>query len=202
MRDEIEAGDSTSSPWCMPERLLLGDVACRIGEREQGEWTRLRKGCADRGKQGDPAGDIVRHLRKREEADQPLVRGLRPGRGAARERVEFAQPAASGSKHLCGQTCLHKLVDDFMAKALTARPPQAAVDEAEDEIMEQAVETDTSLTSRAASRQIETSARLAKAPKPTAPAKPAEAPANPLPPPIRMPMELIVVPARPRIEET
>jgi len=26
-----------------------------------------------------------------------------------------------GSKHLCGQTCLHKLVDDFMAKALTAR---------------------------------------------------------------------------------
>jgi hypothetical protein len=27
-----------------------------------------------------------------------------------------------GSKHLCGQTCLHKLVDDFMAKTLAVRP--------------------------------------------------------------------------------
>jgi len=26
-----------------------------------------------------------------------------------------------GSKHLCGQTCLHKLVDEFMAKALSGR---------------------------------------------------------------------------------
>ena len=26
-----------------------------------------------------------------------------------------------GSKHLCGQTCLHKLVDEFMARALTAK---------------------------------------------------------------------------------
>ncbi len=28
----------------------------------------------------------------------------------------------SGSKHLCGQTCLHKLVDDFMAGAMGIRP--------------------------------------------------------------------------------
>jgi hypothetical protein len=26
-----------------------------------------------------------------------------------------------GSKHLCGQTCLHKLVDEFMAKAISGR---------------------------------------------------------------------------------
>jgi hypothetical protein len=26
-----------------------------------------------------------------------------------------------GSKHLCGQTCLHKLVDEFMAKAIAVR---------------------------------------------------------------------------------
>jgi len=31
-----------------------------------------------------------------------------------------------GSKHLCGQTCLHKLVDDFMAKTLAVRPSTAA----------------------------------------------------------------------------
>ena len=36
-----------------------------------------------------------------------------------------------GSKHLCGQTCLHKLVDDFMARAISARPPQSAAEEAE-----------------------------------------------------------------------
>jgi hypothetical protein len=28
-----------------------------------------------------------------------------------------------GALHLCGQTCLHKLVDDFMARALAARAP-------------------------------------------------------------------------------
>ena len=33
-----------------------------------------------------------------------------------------------GSKHLCGQTCLHKLVDEFMAKAISGRG-QAGADE-------------------------------------------------------------------------
>ncbi len=103
-----------------------------------------------------------------------------------------------GSKHLCGQTCLHKLVDDFMAKALTARLGQSAADEAEIEAVEQAALADTSLTSAAASRVIKSVARPIKAPKPVLPAKPVEAPA---PPPLRMPMELIVVPARPRPEE-
>ena len=38
-----------------------------------------------------------------------------------------------GAKHLCGQTCLHKLVDDFMARTLAVRvqPEAAAEDEAE-----------------------------------------------------------------------
>jgi hypothetical protein len=31
----------------------------------------------------------------------------------------------AGAKHLCGQTCLHKLVDDFMARTLSARAPSA-----------------------------------------------------------------------------
>ena len=34
------------------------------------------KNWADRGKYIDPAGNIVRHLRNGEEADEPLVRGV------------------------------------------------------------------------------------------------------------------------------
>ncbi len=36
----------------------------------------------------------------------------------------------AASKHLCGQTCLHKLVDDFMARTLSVRPQLAGSDEA------------------------------------------------------------------------
>jgi nucleoid-associated protein YgaU len=111
-----------------------------------------------------------------------------------------------GTRHLCGQTCLHKLVDDFMARALTARVPQTTQDE--EEVMEQAVGTDTSLTSGAAYREIESSARLIPtptrtpaAPKPAAPAALASAPAAPKPAALPRPMELVVVPARPTSEE-
>jgi len=38
-----------------------------------------------------------------------------------------------GSKHLCGQTCLHKLVDDFMAKLLAVKPTLLNSDEMEGE---------------------------------------------------------------------
>jgi hypothetical protein len=69
-----------------------------------------------------------------------------------------------GSKHLCGQTCLHKLVDDFMAKALAIRVQPTAADEAE--TGEQAVTTDTSLTSDTAYMDFESSARLIPTPTP------------------------------------
>lgn len=62
-----------------------------------------------------------------------------------------------GSKHLCGQTCLHKLVDDFMAKALAVR---SQPDAADSEPMESLPETDASLTSHAAYAEFESSARL------------------------------------------
>jgi hypothetical protein len=39
----------------------------------------------------------------------------------------------AGAKHLCGQTCLHKLVDDFMARTLSARAPYAADKSAKEE---------------------------------------------------------------------
>jgi hypothetical protein len=49
------------------------------------------------------------------------------------------------SKHLCGQTCLHKLVDEFMAKSIAVRAQPS--DEEEPALP---TATDTSLTSKAA----------------------------------------------------
>ncbi len=39
-----------------------------------------------------------------------------------------------GTKHLCGQTCLHKLVDEFMAKAIASRPQACATSVVEAEL--------------------------------------------------------------------
>jgi hypothetical protein len=109
-----------------------------------------------------------------------------------------------GSKHLCGQTCLHKLVDDFLAKALTVRAPRVAALEVDDEFVDQAVGADTSLTANAAYQEVESSARLIPTPasKPAAPATPVvPAAAAPARPALRTPMELVTVPPRPRVEE-
>jgi hypothetical protein len=90
-----------------------------------------------------------------------------------------------GSKHLCGQTCLHKLVDEFMAKALAVRLHPTAAEEAEVEMC--VANTDASLTSNAAYLDYESSARLI----PT-PAEPVLAKA-PLPRPAA---ELVALPIR------
>jgi len=63
-----------------------------------------------------------------------------------------------GSKHLCGQTCLHKLVDEFMAKAIAVRTHGDAAEELD--VPVQAAGVDTSLTSSAAYVEVESSARL------------------------------------------
>ena len=109
-----------------------------------------------------------------------------------------------GSKHLCGQTCLHKLVDDFMARALTARPARAAesdlVNEVEDEILEQAAKIDTSLTASAAFKKTEPVKRQIKTDAPAAPVPQTAAPA-PAAPQQRPTLELVVVPAISQIEE-
>jgi len=52
----------------------------------------------------------------------------------------------AGSKHLCGQTCLHKLIDEFMAKSLAARAPVSGAVE----VGESIARTDACLTSDAA----------------------------------------------------
>lgn len=63
----------------------------------------------------------------------------------------------AGSKHLCGQTCLHKLADDFMARAIAVRAQQPA---AADEADARPLAMDTSLTSKATGAEFESSARL------------------------------------------
>jgi hypothetical protein len=95
------------------------------------------------------------------------------------------------AKHLCGQTCLHKLVDEFMARALTARAPQAAASEDQDEAVKPVAKTDASLTSGAAFKEIETPVHTVVT----------SAPATPSHSSPRTPIELVVVPTRPRAEE-
>jgi hypothetical protein len=96
-----------------------------------------------------------------------------------------------GSKHLCGQTCLHKLVDDFLARTLTARVPRAAQNDEEDEMIVQAAGVDTSLTSSAAYKEADAPARQISA----------HAPVSPSRPPLRMQMELVALPLRVRGDE-
>jgi hypothetical protein len=95
-----------------------------------------------------------------------------------------------GSKHLCGQTCLHKLVDEFMAKALAVRLHPAAAEEAEVEAC--VANTDASLTSNAAYLDDESSARLITTPEPVLPKAQ----------PIRPQAEVVALPARVKTEES
>ena len=88
-----------------------------------------------------------------------------------------------GSKHLCGQTCLHKLVDEFMASCLQARV-QPLADE-DTFVEEQLSRTNTSLTADAAYAEVKSSARL------ITPATPA----LPIRPVLKPPVELVSLPA-------
>jgi hypothetical protein len=68
---------------------------------------------------------------------------------------------------LCGQTCLHKLVDDFMARDVAARMRRGVVDEVD--LDEQVAGTDASLTSDAAYLIRESPVRLPTPLTPTLP---------------------------------
>ena len=83
-----------------------------------------------------------------------------------------------GSKHLCGQTCLHKLMDEFVARSIAVRAQPS-----EGEVPLAPALTDASLTSPAACGEVKSSARLL-GPAPTA-----------LPRPLYRP-ELVALPAR------
>ncbi|MGA3131431.1 MAG: hypothetical protein ABSD59_11565 [Terracidiphilus sp.] len=102
------------------------------------------------------------------------------------------------SKHLCGQTCLHKLVDEFMAKSIAKRAQRngeaveaAEVAEAE---AEAAVMTDTSLANAKPAGEVESSARLLPVPPPAPSPVPAKPVHHPLP-------EIVTMPARPYPKE-
>jgi hypothetical protein len=91
-----------------------------------------------------------------------------------------------GTKHLCGQTCLHKLVDEFMARAISARPQATVADESD--LDEPLAATNASLTSAAAYAE----------PKPGV--RPQATPAVPIRTELKPKVEL-VLPARPHVEE-
>lgn len=61
-----------------------------------------------------------------------------------------------GMKHLCGQTCLHKLVDEFMARTIEVRTPASLAEESVDCA---SLATDTSLTLTAAYEEVESPGR-------------------------------------------
>jgi hypothetical protein len=90
-----------------------------------------------------------------------------------------------GTKHLCGQTCLHKLVDEFMARTLAGRVQPPAAEGAK--AGEQTPGIDASLTSGAAyqDQDFESSARLIETPAPPSVSRP----------PLRMP-ELVPAASR------
>ena len=88
-----------------------------------------------------------------------------------------------GTRHLCGQTCLHKLVDDFMARAISQKSQPTAQTGAEVNSGTAATTSartgtgiDASLTARVAYDEFASSARLITPARPTlqiAVAKPA-----------------------------
>jgi hypothetical protein len=80
----------------------------------------------------------------------------------------------AGSKHLCGQACMHKLADEFMERIISKRIQSVPADEIEIDIAEP---TDTSLTIDAGFDDFESSARLITPPAPIVQPAPRHAPA-------------------------
>ncbi len=109
-----------------------------------------------------------------------------------------------GSKHLCGQTCLHKLVDDFMARSISVRMEQHTDGEESEELssslpveashsaaLADMTPTDTSLTAVPTDdMEFESSARLIPTPE-TAISKPL----------LRPQSGIVTMPQRPLPEE-
>jgi len=90
----------------------------------------------------------------------------------------------AGTKHLCGQTCLHKLVDEFLARTL---PERIAPEQAEEvELPGESLDADT--TAGAPLQEDESSARLIVAPSPLTPKRI----------PVRAQPELVPTPAKPQ----
>lgn len=108
------------------------------------------------------------------------------------------------SKHLCGQTCLHKLIDEYIAKSIAARAQRGSENPAAE--AEAPLATDTSPIHSTAV-EIDSSARLvpvskpasSRAPKPIS--KPAPMAVAPAPPPEHSHPEIVTIPVRPYPKE-
>lgn len=96
----------------------------------------------------------------------------------------------AGVRHLCGQTCLHKLVDEFMARTIAARPPAGA---AVAEPVQRPAETDASLTSTAAFHEKQIPVRVMAVPEPIPSAVPSTV--------LSMPLRTVAATAVPQIED-
>ena len=90
-----------------------------------------------------------------------------------------------GTKHLCGQICLHKLVDEFMAGIIAVRLQAGAAEDVS--VHHLAAETDASLTSAEAHVEVQSLAHL----------MPATPPVLPKRLPVRASAELVAMPGRP-----
>jgi hypothetical protein len=202
MLDEIEEGDAEPASVVSAERLAAVKATLPLRETENGE---NRPGRGDTVRRRE--NSVIRQAiscdicgTEKKQTNHWFVAydqggELRVSGWNSRNRLR------PGSKHLCGQTCLHKLVDEFMAKAVTARSSKAGEEDCLNEIVEQTVKAETRLTPAAAVGEIESSARLITAPTPILPSKPIEEPVPMTRSALRGPMELIVVPSRPRPEE-
>ena len=73
--------------------------------------------------------------------------------------------ARPNSKHLCGQTCVHKLVDEYMAQIVASKPLRAVDDSIDDpiEYQDQTIPSQPVVTSRPARQEPITT----PAPRPT-----------------------------------
>jgi hypothetical protein len=122
-----------------------------------------------------------------------------------------------GAKHLCGHTCMHKLVDEFMDRKRADEQAACATNEVEIELNPMA--TDTSPTSETAYQppqtvpftsgttslisetaldeldEFESSARLVPTPSPAPPPTPIAPAQSPIPEPV----ELVTKPAQRRV---
>jgi hypothetical protein len=107
-----------------------------------------------------------------------------------------------GSKHLCGQTCLHKLLDEFISRTIEVKAQVAGPDEAA--VHHAVVDTDASLTADAAYEELQSSARQIVPVEPLLPVLPKPLiakPAVPQPLAARAPGGPVAVPVRLAVDE-
>jgi hypothetical protein len=94
-----------------------------------------------------------------------------------------------GTKHLCGQICLHKLVDLFISRTIAVRAPAGLMDDGA--VQPVGLGTDGSLISDTAHMVLESAAKVVAPPEPLLPKRL----------PLRASAGLVAIPGRPQSGE-